>query len=130
MLRIYEAKTEIGLSVLRGGKNVHVSFRPKTGGGSVFSTDDDELAKGLESHWRYGKLFKKVSEKEEAPRRVAKITKPVTEAPKQREMTFSDYEDAKDWLVEQFGLSRTKLRSTAAIEAAAAQNNIKLVIDK
>ena len=64
---------------------------------------------------------------EEEPEPVAE---PVPAVPKQREMTFSDYEDAKDWLVEQFGISRTKLRSTAAIEAAAAQNNIKLVIDK
>ena len=130
MLRTYEAKTEIGLSVVRDGKNVHVSFRPKTGGGSVFSTDDEELAKGLESHWRYGKLFKKVSETDEAPTKSLKTAEPVPAAPKQREMTFSDYEDAKDWLVEQFGISRTKLRSTAAIEASAAQNNIKLVIDK
>lgn len=130
MLRRYEAKTEIGLTVVRDGKNVHVSFRPKTGGGSVFATDDDELAKGLENHWRYGKLFKKVSETEETPSKAKEAAKPVPEVPKQREMTFSDYEDAKDWLVEQFGLSRTKLRSMSAIEAAAAQNNIKLVIDK
>lgn len=126
----YIAKTQIAINVIKGGANVHVTFVPRTGGGSVFYTDDDELAKGLESHSRYGKLFKKVSEKEEAPKRVAKTTKLVPETPKQREMTFSDYEDAKDWLVEQFGLSRTKLRSMSAIEAAAAQNNIKLVIDK
>ena len=130
----YIAKTHVTLNVNNGNGNVHVAFTPQTGGGSVFYTDDPMLASALESHYKYGRLFKKVEEPKviEAPKK-KEVVFPVEDVLQEKKVVtkkFGSYEDAKDYLVETFEFSRTKLRSTSAIEAAAAQNNIKLVIDK
>lgn len=109
------------------GSNVHVSFTPQTGGGSVFYTDDNALAEALEKHVRFGRLFKKAAE----PVKV-EVVKAVVAEPemKENEKTFACYEDAKDYLVDTFGISRTKLRSKTAIDAAAQANNIILKIEE
>ena len=57
----YTAKTQVALSVaLPSGKSMHISFTPITGGGSVFYTNDPAVAKALESHYKFGHLFKRV----------------------------------------------------------------------
>lgn len=59
MVKKYVAKTDIAISVyLKSGKNTHVPFSAKTGGGSVLYTDVVELQEALEVHPKYGKLFK------------------------------------------------------------------------
>ena len=42
-------------------------------------------------------------------------------------ITITCLDDAKDYLSEKFGISRTKLRSKKAIEEAAADNGIEFV---
>lgn len=130
----YIAKTHIALSVpMAGGKSVHISFTPQTGGGSVFYTNDAALAQALEKHIKFGKLFKKVAD---APAKI--VTQPKEESTpqakkpekKEKVLTFACYEDAKDYLVDNFGISRTKLRTQTAIQAAAKANNITLQIDE
>lgn len=123
----YIAKTHVALNVQMNGSNVHVSFTPQTGGGSVFYTDDNALAEALEKHVRFGRLFKKAAE----PVKV-EVVKAVVAEPemKENEKTFACYEDAKDYLVDTFGISRTKLRSKTAIDAAAQANNIILKIEE
>ena len=55
----YIAKSHIGITVSVGNNRyTHVSFSAVTRGGSVFYTNDENLQKALESHPRYGKLFK------------------------------------------------------------------------
>ena len=127
----YIAKTHVALNVQMNGSNVHVSFTPQTGGGSVFYTDDNALAEALEKHVRFGRLFEKAAE----PVEVEVVKKKVESVPavpvkKEKEKTFACYEDAKDYLVDTFGISRTKLRSKTAIEAAAKANNIILKIEE
>ena len=125
----YIAKTHVALNVQMNGSNVHVSFTPQTGGGSVFYTNDNALAEALEKHVRFGRLFKKAAE----PVKVkVEVKKAVAAEPvkKEKEKTFACYEDAKDYLVDTFGISRTKLRSKTAIEAAAKANNIILKIEE
>lgn len=135
MLKKYKANSHVSLSVmLTNGKSAHVSFKPLTGGGSVFYTADETLQEALESHVKYGKLFKteqiqnavapkkaSAPKKEEKPAEqnavVARVVK--------HEVTCND--DAKDYLVEKFGVSRTKLRSRAQIEEAGAANNVEFV---
>lgn len=135
MLKKYKANSHVSLSVLLdSGKSTHVSFKPLTGGGSVFYTDDEALQKALESHLKYGKLFKldqiqktvapskvSVQKKEEQPEEQEAVVARVVK----HEVTCND--DAKDYLVEKFGISRTKLRSRAQIEESGAANNVEFV---
>lgn len=124
MLKKYEAKSQVNLSVQLGsGATAHVCFTPKTMGGSVFYTNDAALQEGLENHPRYGRLFKLVSAVEEAPAVVA----PEPKKEDVKTMSFRNNEDAKDYFADQYGISRSKLRSRAAIEEAATAHGINLV---
>lgn len=129
----YIAKTHVTLNVNNGNGNVHVTFTPQTGGGSVFYTDDPMLASALESHYKYGRLFKKVEEPKviEAPKK-KEVVSPVEDVPQENKVVtkkFGSYEDAKDYLIEAFEFSRTKLRSKADIQRAFKAKNIELIID-
>ena len=137
----FTAKTHVALNVvLPSGKNMHISFTPITGGGSVFYTNDPSVAQALEGHYKFGHLFKKVDEPKvvqakatakpetKVEANVATESSAKVEKKKDRTLTFACYEDAKDYLVETFGVSRTKLRTQKAIEDMAIANNVKLVI--
>lgn len=135
MLKKYKAKSHVSLSVfLKNGKSTRVVFSPLTGGGSIFYTKDEELQEALENHVKYGHLFKleKVVQKQPA---VAESKKTEDNGEQQNavktarivkhEVACND--DAKDYLVEKFGISRTKLRSRAQIDEAAAAHNVQFV---
>ena len=120
MIKKYIAKSDISLSV---GK-MHVSFRPLTDGGSVFYTDNESLQKALEAHPKYGKLFS------EAPVEAAPVVKPKKVEAKPtgpKQVMVTCLEDAKEYLVETYELSRTKLRSRQSIVDAAAAKGIEFV---
>lgn len=167
----YIAKSHIGITVSVGNNRyTHVSFSPVTRGGSVFYTDDEKLQKALESHPRYGKLFKldpscATSSKAispvpavQAPAQPASLAEaagspdiePVNEnavseetaghesesedaeqsseaAPQLIQISVPSLDDAKDYLCDKFGISRTKIRSKVAIEKFAADNGIEFV---
>ncbi|MCU6767834.1 hypothetical protein OCV73_02530 [Barnesiella propionica] len=141
MLKRYIAKTNISVNIiLPSGKSTHITFSPLTGGSSVFYTDDKDIQQGLKQHRKMGKLFKEDALPGEAE--IKKIEKQIilteTEGAINRDMEdnkesgtngstiiyVSCLEDAKDYLSEKFGISRTKLRSTKAIKEAAEANGI------
>lgn len=129
MLKKYISNTHACVSIiLPNGKSAHISFAPKTGGGSVFYTEDKNIQDGLESHYRYGKLFrleKSINNDSAKKKENAKTKK--EDKPELKEVTVSCADDAKDYLSENFGVSRTKLKSLAAINKAAEANGIKFV---
>lgn len=58
MLKKYIAKSCVSISVaLPTGGTTHVSFTPRTGGGSVYYTTNEKIQEGLEKHPKFGKLF-------------------------------------------------------------------------
>lgn len=128
----FVSNSHIALNVvLANGASVHVVFVEHTGKGSVFYTADEQLAAGLRSHVRFGKLFKEEAMPE--PKPVAATTKKVKAEAAAEEgeavenkKTFSNNEDAKDFLAERYGISRSKLRTRAAIETAAKSVGITI----
>lgn len=126
-MKKYIAKSDVGLNiVLPGGANKRVSFTSQTGGGGVYYTDDADEQKGLESHYRYGKLFVCDSTFTDfAP--ADPITKPAPKEgvePKIKEVEVSDPDAAKSYLAENFEENRTKLKTVEAIKKAAARHGI------
>lgn len=123
----YISNSHVSLSVLLpSGKSTRVSFAPMTGFGSTFFTEDEALQEALERHARFGSLFRidpnynpEVA-KVKAPIEV-KIDKPALE------VKVSCLDDAKDYLSEKFGESRTKMRSSKAIEELAKTHNVVFV---
>lgn len=61
--KTYKANTNVSINVvLSSKKNLHISFMPLSNGSSVFTTDNEELQKAIESHYRFGSLFRLVGE--------------------------------------------------------------------
>lgn len=58
-MKKYIAKTNVSINVvLASGANRHISFSSLTGGGSVFYTDDSDLIRAMERHYKFGTLFR------------------------------------------------------------------------
>lgn len=120
----YIAKSHVSLSVkITEGKCAHISFTPLTGGGSVLYTSDEQVQKALERHPKYGKLYKE--DLLYQPNKIVAEPPVVKKAKAEvNEVHVTCLDDAKDYLSEKFGISRTKLRSQESILRVAAENNV------
>ena len=130
MEKIYKGNSHVCLSVaLQGGGSARVSFTPLSGGGSTFHTGDEGLQWGLEHHRKYGKLFTlcgeaKLEEEEAAAQEEQKA------ADEPEKVKLSDWDTAKDYVSERFGVSRTRLRTRKQIAEAAATYGVKFDIEE
>ena len=147
MLKRYKSKSCVSINVvLPTGGNTHVSFSAVTGGGSVYYTDNENIQKGLESHPKYGRLFVEdktlAAQQAEAAKQAAAKAQATAgagnEAAAEQQGTVKEgndfvevkmacNDDAKDYLADKFGVSRSKMRSRADIEKVAADNGLKII---
>ena len=67
MIKTYKANTNISINVVlpSSKKNLHIAFAPMSDGSSVFSTENEEIQKGIESHYKFGSLFRFVGAQDE-----------------------------------------------------------------
>ncbi len=131
MYKKYQAGTDLSFSVMVGNERVRVVFEGKTMGCSIYGTRDEKLQKAIESHyWFKDKFFlvEAVDEKKEAAeakkRAAAKNKKKAAEEKKTHIVT--DFEDARDYLAETFGVSRSKLKTKEDILAIAKEKGVEL----
>lgn len=117
--KTYKSKSDIALNiVLKNGKSAHISFTPLTGGGSMYKTADEDLQQALEKSAYFGSLFKvveAVNMDEVAP---AKEVERV-ETRKAKVVKVSCLSDAKDYLANTYGVSRTNLKGKTSIVETA-----------
>lgn len=143
-MKTYSSKYCVSLNVkIAGGGYMHVSFSPMTGGGSRYCTGDLAVQEALERHPKFGRLFSlDGAEKTHGP--AAEPQGTVVEggngSPLGEEDGASELEgvleavpvdgdgrtvrvdslsEAREYLSEHFGISRTKMRNKAAILEAA-----------
>ena len=131
MYKKYQAGTDLSFSVMVGNERVRVVFEGKTMGCSIYGTRDEKLQKAIESHyWFNDKFFlvEAVDEKKEAAdakkRADAKTKKKAAEEKKTHIVT--DFEDARDYLAETFGVSRSKLKTKEDILSIAKEKGVEL----
>lgn len=127
MKKIYKSRTSIAVNVvLSSGKSLHVAFTPLSDGSSVYVTDNEDVQRALERHYRYGGLFRVVEVVEDESGKAASPPVADEEADEDglHRIVVSDLSAAKDYLADTFGISRTALRSERAILAAAAEHGI------
>lgn len=131
MYKKYQAGTDLSFSVMVGNERVRVVFEGKTMGCSIYGTRDEKLQKAIESHyWFKDKFFlvEAVDEKKEAAeakkRAAAKTKKKAAEEKKTHIVT--DFEDARDYLAETFGVSRSKLKTKDDILSIAKEKGVEL----
>lgn len=131
MYKKYQAGTDLSFSVMVGNERVRVVFEGKTMGCSIYGTRDEKLQKAIESHyWFKDKFFlvEAVDEKKEAAeakKRAAAKNKKKT-ADEKKTHIVTDFEDARDYLAETFGVSRSKLKTKEDILAIAKEKGVEL----
>lgn len=146
MIKTYKANTNISINVVlpSSSKNLHVAFVPMSDGSSVFSTDNEEIQKGIEGHYKFGSLFrlaainakkrprtegKSTSEspgsEPESPADSSTVDDGNFEASTVAKVAVTDLASAKDYLADKFGISRTLLRSTKSIMEQASAHGIE-----
>ena len=132
MKKKYSAKSQVSVTVIyRNGARKHISFCAKTNGGSMYYSSDADEQYALEHHPKFGRLYKleRVIEGPSATEepRGGNAVKPAAKKADKKgpvEITVTDLSSAKEYLCDKFGISRTKLRSAAAIIEAGRQNGI------
>lgn len=138
MQKTYKSKSFLSISVAVGrmtcqdtqdsNKSVtkdvfkHITFEPDTTGYAYYSTADETEQKAIEAH----PLFNKMFVLKDAPASVVAKKTAATPAEK-KEVEVTSAADAKQYLVDTFGISRTKIQSTADIKKYAEQNGIVFV---
>lgn len=123
MLKKYTATSQIGINaVFENNKYKHIVFNAITGGISVFYTSDESLQKAIETNSNYGILFsgEEVIEPVEMAVEILEDTNS-----KLTPVVVTCVDDAKDYLSEKFGISRTKIRSVKAIIDVAKANGVE-----
>lgn len=131
MYNKYQAGTDLAFSVMVGDERMRIVFDGKTMGNSVYMTRDPKVQKAIESHyWFNDKFFlvESIDEKKEAAeakkKAAAKEKKKVADEKKTHVVT--DFEDAKDYLAETFGVSRSKMKTKEDILAIAKEKGVEL----
>ena len=109
MFNKYQAGTDLAFSVMVGDERVRIVFEGKTMGSSIYMTRDPKVQKAIESHYWFNDKFFLVESIDE------KKTHVVT-----------DVEDAKDYLAETFGVSRSKMKTKEDILAIAKEKGVEL----
>lgn len=130
MTKHYISDSHIAINVtLDGGESVHLSFIALSNGGSVFSTDSEELQNAIERHYRFGDLF--TLDHIEEPKNTSETANEEYTSVKESEdgniqkITVNDLGEAKNYLADTLGISRTSLRSLKTILEVAKANNIE-----
>ena len=131
MFNKYQAGTDLAFSVMVGDERMRIVFEGKTMGNSVYMTRDPNVQKAIESHyWFNDKFFlaESIDEKKEAAeekkKAASKAKKKVADDKKTHVVT--DVEDAKDYLAETYGVSRSKMKTKEDILAIAKEKCVEL----
>lgn len=131
MFNKYQSGTDLAFSVMVGNERMRILFEGKSTGSSVYMTRDPKVQKAIESHyWFNDKFFlvESIDEKKEAAeakkKAAAKAKKKVADDKKTHVVT--DIEDAKDYLAETFGVSRSKMKTKEDILDIAKEKGVEL----
>ena len=127
MIKHYKSKSTVSINaVLKSKKSVHIAFTAQSDGSSVYVTDNEEIQYALEHHHRFGKLFKLIgAESQETGKENSTSQKEASDGePRTAKVEVSDLSEAKNYLAETFGISRTVLRNKESIISAAKAKGI------
>ncbi len=157
MMKTYRAKSELSFNVRMGSGYRHVAFVPHTMGGSSLTTDDPQLQSAIEQHRFFGTLISVTVMREEKPRVAPATSFPVSQSPSTgsgdgpasghpalssdliadvgsadanlQVLSFSSLFDAREYMADQWGISRTHLRFIEQIKRAAYEHGYAIELE-
>lgn len=130
MFKTYKAGSDLAFSVSMNGGLRRIVFAGQTMGTSVYSTRDEKEQKAIESHYWFNDKFwisEEVDEKKaaaDAKKKAAAAKKKAIEEKKTHQV--ADFEDARDYLADEFGVSRSKMKTKDDILAIAQEKGVEL----
>lgn len=128
MFKTYQGYSDLAFNVKVDGSLRRVVFDGQSKGTSIFATRDTKLQKAIESHsWFNNKyyLIEEVDEKKlEADVKKKAAAKAKQTEEEKKTVTVEDVADAKDYLANTFGISRSKMKTKDDILAIAKENNV------
>ena len=136
MKKTYHAKSELCFNVRMDDGYRHVAFVPHTMGGSSLTTDDLQLQSAIERHRFFGTLITVTVMREEAPEASqspiagsggAPAGDKSSTAASGKEplvLSFPSLNDAKDYVANRWGVSRTKFHNREEIERFATEHGV------
>ena len=131
MFNKYQAGTDLAFSVMVGDERMRIVFEGKSTGSSFYMTRDPKVQKAIESHyWFNDKFFlvESIDEKKEAAeakKKAADKTKKKV-ADEKKTHVVTDFEDAKDYLADTYGVSRSKMKTKEDILAISKEKGVEL----
>lgn len=129
MFKKYQAGSDLAFSVMVGNERMRIVFEGKTMGSSIYMTRDPKVQKAIESHyWFKDKFFlvETVDEKKEAAEAKKKAAAKTKVADEKKTHVVTDFEDAKDYLAETYGVSRSKMKTKEDILEIAKEKGVEL----
>ena len=98
--------------------------------GSAYVTGDEEEQKELEAHPYFGTYFEEdpyYTDNSEAVEEEDKTEEAHAEKSEGVVLSFSNESDAKEYLAENYGISRTRMKSRSSIENVATEQGVSIV---
>lgn len=128
MIKTYKSKNTVPhFSVGR----TRVAFHATSMGHSYFTTEDEELQRGIERHPWFGKKFTVDSVEGTAENTSgSNVDKAETTTVELKEMHFSTLADAKNYLAAEFGAMRSNIKTFDNAVSIGKANGVKIVFDK
>lgn len=129
MFKVYQAGSDLSFSVKMKNGNRRIVFEPQSHGTSVYSSRNTEEQNAIEKHHWFNDKFWIQSEVDEKKVAAEAKKKAATRAKKTEEENthfVEDLQDAKDYLSEKYGVSRSKMKTKDEILAVAQEYGVKL----
>ena len=130
MFKTYQGYSDLAFNVKVEGGMRRIVFDAQSRGTSIYSTRDTKEQKAIESHYWFKDKFwllEEVDEKKleaEAKKKAAAKAKKAEDEKKTHQV--EDIADAKDYLADTFGISRSKMKTREDVLAIAKENNVVL----
>lgn len=130
MLKTYQGNSDLAFNVKIDEGYKRIVFDGQSLGTSIYSTRDVKEQKAIESHYWFNDKFwleETVDEKKleaEAKKKAAARTKEIVE--EKKTYCVTDIADAKDYLADTFGVSRTKMKTKEDVLAVAKEFGVEL----
>lgn len=130
MLKTYKGNSDLAFNVKLEGGLKRIVFDGQSHGTSIYSTRDVKEQKAIESHYWFNDKFwleETIDEKKleaETKKKAAAKAKKIAE--EKKTYCVSDIADAKDYLADTFGVSRTKMKTKEDVLAVANEYGVEL----
>jgi hypothetical protein len=130
MFKTYQGYSDLAFNVKVDGGQKRIVFDGQSKGTSIFTTRDAKLQKAIENHnWFNNKFYLTETvdeEKQKAETKKKAAAKAKKAEKEQKTYIVQDIADAKDYLADTFGVSRSKMKTKEDVLAIAKENNVTL----